>query len=535
MVRKEIMKASREKTDWFFLFLLIFILGVGFFLRLIWLEKYPIGFRSEEALLGYRGKLLAMTFTDETGRKLPLIFSSFQGYQLPFSSYLVATSVKLFGLSKWAVRFPFAFAGCLGLLSFPGILWQLFPKNKWLVFWSVLIMAISPGVVFLSRSTSGIFLLFNVFLCFFCFSLLLIKRRNFTIPLVLLFGFCLVFLSIVISYLRLPGAKEDFLKNNFGFFANSAIPNSINQMRGEDIHSGNPVLGKIFYNKIFYGIKFLEKVGQHLKPQFYFAAGEGNSLHGLSNFGPLLVTFLPLFLIGIWHLLNTKELSKYKNLLLIWFFLGILPSVFDRSGLNQEKLVLVLPAMVILIGFSASRLARPHLFLFVPLLFFNFFFVLYDAVWKEPIRAQGAWQFGVEELAGKLKVSMGNYDKIFISDRFSPDIGSQLLFFFDYPGEKLWRETNLRQGEISPHEWVNQIGKIKMGDMSNWRVNPGEKGLFIISSPEEEKLIGNYRILAANQIPLSEVCYKVTEKILGLNKEPTYLIAQGMSSNCILK
>ena len=100
-------KINWEKIDKFWLVCLLLVLAVGFFLRLAWLGEY--GLHSQEALLGYRGKLLSNNLVDETGRKLPLIFTSFEGYQWFLPSYLVALSVKIFGLNEFAVHLPFAF------------------------------------------------------------------------------------------------------------------------------------------------------------------------------------------------------------------------------------------------------------------------------------------------------------------------------------------------------------------------------------------------------------------------------------------
>jgi hypothetical protein len=504
----------KKKVDWHFLIPLIFIILIGFSLRVGWLGKYPIGFHSQEALLGYRGKLLADNLVDETGRKLPLIFTSFEGYQLPMPSYLVAISVKIFGLNEWAVRFPLAVMGCLGLMAFLGILYQLFPKKKWIVFWSVLVMAINPWSVFLSRTTSEIFLLFNLFLLISWLFLVLVYKRYLKALTILLIGIFLIFLSITISYWRLPAAKQDFINKNFGFFTNLSILNSINQMRGENLNFGDPILGKLFYNKTFYALKFFEKTAQQLNPQFYFAAGEGNPFHGLTNFGPILVVFLPLFLFGIWHLFKTKELSKYKKWLLILFFFAILLSAFDSHIFNQEKLVFAFPVMAILIGYAINRLKKYQVVLLIVLLIFNFSFVFYDAFRKEPLRAQEEWQFGVKQMLWKLEPLLDNYDKVFLTDSYSQDIGSQFLFYFNYPQEKLRLETNLQEGKVFYRQWLNQIGKIRIGQKESWQIDPGEKGVFVIL-PKEKELLNKQGF-----------CHKEINQVFDLSHKPLFLFCE---------
>ncbi|MBU1127145.1 glycosyltransferase family 39 protein, partial [Patescibacteria group bacterium] len=228
-------KTYWQKLGHFWIILILFVLGGGIFLRLAFLGEYPVGFSSQEALLGYRGKLLSTSLIDETARRLPLFFSSFKGYQDPVSSYLVAFSVKAFGLKEGAVRLPFSILGCLGLIAFFNICRILFPKDKWLSFWAVLVFALSPWHVFLSRTSSTPTLFLNFFLLLLWLFLVLKTKKKFK-AIKILAG--ILFLSsafLIFSYFRLPGAKQNFIEANFGFFKNPAIINSINQMRGEDL------------------------------------------------------------------------------------------------------------------------------------------------------------------------------------------------------------------------------------------------------------------------------------------------------------
>lgn len=525
-------KINWSKLDKTWLILTLIVLGIGFFLRLAWLGEYPLGFHSQEALLGYRGKLLSTNLIDETGRKLPLIFTSFEGYQLPLPSYLVAFSVKIFGFNELAVHLPFALFSCLGLISFFFVCRYLFPKNKWLAVWAVLVLALSPGLIFLSRTSSYSLLLLNLILLFLWLFLFLKKRKAFKTIGVLAIIVFLMIVFMVFGYWRAIGWQQDLLHKRLGFFTNPAIINSINQMRGEDLQAGNPLLGKLFYNKSFYLIQLIKVFFDHLKPQFYFLVGDDNPSHGLTNFGPFLAVFLPLFLVGVWCLFVKKELKKTKWWLIIWFLLGILPSLFTYPSPDQEKLVLILPVLAILIGFVASRMKKVYLFLFAFFLIINSGFVFFDAFFKEPIRAQKDWQYGTRQLVIQLQPKLEMFDKIFITDKYSPDLGPQLLFYLNYPIDKLWQETNLTKGQLSYRQWINQIGKITIGQKDSWQINPGEIGLLIIT-PEEKDLL-QYHLIGPNGKPTSKSCYKITEEIQGLDGEPIYLLAEGISQDCLL-
>lgn len=532
-------KIDWRKIDNFWLISLLVVLAVGFFLRLAWLGgyllgEYPVGFHSQEALLGYRGKLLSNSLVDETGRKLPLIFTSFEGYQWFLPSYLVALSVKIFGLNEFAVHFPFAFFSCLGLVAFFSLCRHFSPRNKWLAVWAVLVLALSPGLIFLSRTSSYITLFLNLALLGSWLFLFFKKRKAFkTVSLLFLTAFLLIILA-VLGYWRTLGWQQDLLQKRLGFFTNPAIINSINRMRGENIVTGKPLLGKLFYNKSFYLIQLIKVFFDHLKPNFYFLTGDRNASRGLSNFGPLLVVFLPLFLVGVYSLFKDKKLRNLRWVLVAWFLLGVISSVLNHPSPDQEKLVLIYPIFAILIGYVASQLKKYQLIIFSFLLALNFGFVAYDSVYKEPIRAQADWQYGIKELADKVAPCQEDFDKIFITDSYVPDIGSQLLFYFDYPIDQLWQLTNLEKGKIVYRQWLNQIDNIKIGQFDSWQINPGEKGLLVVT-PKEKELLVNYRIVKKEIRPITLPCFEISDEVRGLDEKVIYFFMEMTNENCFLK
>lgn len=476
--------------------------------------------------------MLSSSLIDETGRRLPLIFTSFEGYQWFVPSYLVALSVKIFGLNEFAVRLPFAIFACLGLLAFVGLGRTFFPKNKWLVFWATVVLALSPGLILLSRTTSDMALFTHLSLLFLWLFFVL-KRRKKDRLVILISSLLLLFVFLLlVDYLRLPGARQDLLDNHLGFFTDPTVINSVNQMRGENLSFGNPWLGKLFYNKTFYLVRLMKIFFDHLKPTFYFLVGDGLPRHGLSNFGPLLAVFLPLFLVGVWSLFRKKELSGIKWWLIACFLLSLLPSLFSLHSPDQEKLVLSLPVLAILIGYVGSRFKKYKLVLLVIFLVLNLGFVVEDALLKEPFRSQKDWQLGVEELVDKVQSKKDDFDIIFITDKHSPDIGTHFLFYLGLPSEELWQQTNLKQGKLSYRQWVSQIGKLKIGQANSWRIEPGEKGLVVITPEEETQL--RIHFFDSFGRPTIEMCYQIEDQILDRNQEPIYLLAEVGNKNCLL-
>jgi len=509
-------KTSWKKVNYFFLGILFLIVLIGFFLRVWNLDHYPVELHSQEALLGWRAKSLLLTGRDETGRYLPLIFSSFEGYQLPLASYLLIPFMKILGLTSLAVRLPFALIGTLVVPVFYGLVYLLFPKDRKMALWSAFFLAINPWSVWQSRVglsshlsfslfligffllllgrkkpiyyiTSFLFLLFSLytakiawffvwpFLLFFC----LWKRRKEV--LLLIFLMIVFFFPLFFSYIKAPQARLDIMDHDLTLFSDISVANSLNLMRGEDIKMGLPLAGKLFYNKLFYGEKLFENFLKHFNPRFYFAAGDANSLHGLTNFGPVFLVFLPFALYGIW-LIYKKEPNTLK-LFFIWFILGTIPSVLSFSSPDQEKLIFVLPVLAITTGYCLSLLKKKYLFLLMMGLLVNLAVVSYDAFAKEPARTDKEWAYGCQKLTNFLKDKMGSYEKIFLTDVYEPDPGPVILFHLNYPPETF---SNAQSKLLVYRNWINRVGHVFINQKDQWELE--SEILYIITPGEKEFL-----------------------------------------------
>ena len=138
--------------------LLILALVIGSITRLLWLSRYPVGFTPDEAAFGYNAYSLLLTGRDEWGTSWWKLFftnlRSFGDYKLPLYAFLAVPTVKIFGLTEFAVRLPNAIFSVLAIGAIYLLANKLFPdkelkiKNLKLKIGNIAaaILSVSPGI-----------------------------------------------------------------------------------------------------------------------------------------------------------------------------------------------------------------------------------------------------------------------------------------------------------------------------------------------------------------------------------------------------
>lgn len=140
----------------FFKFFLLIIL-VASFLRLSNLGQIPVSLYWDEAAMLIDAKTIAQTGQDMHGNPwYQLIYPSYGDYKLPVYIWFASISVKLFGVSEWALRLPSALAG-IGTVISAGLIARFLFKNskinpQLLQLLTMTVVALSPWSIMFSRT-----------------------------------------------------------------------------------------------------------------------------------------------------------------------------------------------------------------------------------------------------------------------------------------------------------------------------------------------------------------------------------------------
>lgn len=375
----------------------IFLLA--FLLRIVVIDKYPVGFTPDEASWGYDAYSILKTGKDQWGESWPLTLRSFGDYKLPLYAYLTIPSVSIFGLNEFAVRLPNTIFGTLAVLATYLMTKRLLgAKHPSLPLLAALLLAISPWHIALSRGAfeanlTTFFLPFGVW----AFLKGLDSPKWMTIS-ATMFGLNLftyhsarlitplIFLSLIglnSKLLREGAAKYKWALGVFGIFVVTALCTMLfgAGSRGSDIAIFNPTdnwaavadrryeavlagvpdfVERIFSNKAVYVFKeFSQAYLSYISPQFLFTQGAGEWTYGMiPGQGVLYLVELPFVIFALWAIFARGPLadsaSRPLKLLLVWILLAPLPAALTKGpGYAANRVAVMMPALQILSAYGA--------------------------------------------------------------------------------------------------------------------------------------------------------------------------------------
>ncbi len=474
--------------------ILIAILALAFVLRFWDITKVPVSLFGDEVDLGYQAYSFLKTGKDYSGNSLPLHFHSLAEWRTPLYLYSAVPTVAIFGISPYGVRLPAVIFGVLGVLALYLLVKELF-KSENLALISAFVLTLSPWHIQYSRAGFEVtqllfFLLIGLYFFFkglkngkwmwvsavcLCLTPWVYSTAKLFTPLLILFLIIVwrkeifkisrkylvcaaiagLIVGVPIAYSTMFGggtARFDYLS----IFSDPTIEPEVGfarqrdaLMRGQTEVGVRPtIVDKLFHNKFMVvGTVITRNYFQALGTDFLFNSGDPNSRHSIPEIGQFYkLEAIPLAAGAFLFFAKSKN-KRFKFLVGFWILAGILPSALTRDGgTHSTRLILILPALVILIAYGLVEGIK-----LVEKNYRNYLVLLYGAIWvisivfflhgyfvHNPWDNEIMWHYGFKEAIQSMKQIESNYGKVVISTYKEPP---WIFFagFYPYPPDK-WHE-----------------------------------------------------------------------------------------------
>ena len=451
--------------------LLLLVLALGLFIRLIFLGQIPSGFTPDEASQGYAAYSLLKTGKDEWGIPYPVTsFRAFADYRAPLQTYLIVTSVAVFGLNEFAVRLPSAIFGTLSILAIYLLTNFLYPKKVKLAGFleiesgllAASFMAISPWSIQFSRTALeanfasflfpfGLYLLLKgikdspkllalsafilgldlysylaakLFVPVFLLALLIIYRKtilkkgiSYFIPFLIIFNVMAVPIYYDAAFGPGNSRGKDLIITNL---SQENLKTISDQQYLSPLNNFSPILTRLFTNKLtFIAQEFSTNYVSYLSPSFWFTEGGRETTYAIfPGNGLIYLWMFPLILIAVFKLLSDKK--ELSLILILWLLLGIVPAAITKEGYrpNRAGSLMGLWEMVAAIGFIELTVLLPFfkkisgilifkLIIVISLLFYlNLYFFTSSVLYPD------ALNYGYRDLINKVGQQQSKYSRV---------------------------------------------------------------------------------------------------------------------------
>jgi len=453
-----------------FIFSLIIILATA--TRFYKLGEAPAGLYLDEAAQGYNAYSIWLTGKDEFGKHFPIVFRSFTDFKTPVYIYLVTPLIPIFGLTKFAVRFP-SFLFSILTLPFLYLLIHKISSKKIaqpLAFVTSLLLAISPWHILFGRTNFEC----NVALFFFIagayyFYLSLEKPKYFVLT-AILWGLAipsyhsqrivtpLMMLTLALRHRRkllenkyrkpiLIGLAVGFLISLPTLFV-ATTPGFLARASGLNIFSREPVgvitntslLDFLVNNKLYLNLReFFALYLSYFSPRNMFILGD----YGPRSSFPYLSTFFiwqaPFYVWGFYKFIKAKNLSELKFYTLSLLLIAPIPAAVTRDPYSTIRaLPLVIPQLII-ISFGMvsvyktlkNNLAKQFsLFVFGLVIIYSLLKIYSSVIILNEYYRAPWWNYGWEQVATSINKTDQNLPVVIDNSRTEPH--SQLIFFLKY-------------------------------------------------------------------------------------------------------
>lgn len=480
--------------------------------RFYLLGQAPNGLYLDEAGQGYNAYSILKTGKDEFGKSFPIVFRSFTDFKTPVYVYLIVPLIPIFGLTKFAVRFPSFF---FSILTFP-ILYLLIKKiapKKYAISLSLLtnlVLAISPWHILFGRTNfecnvalffflSGIYffykglekpknLLFSAIL--FAIAIPAYHAQRVVTPLTMIVLFvrhkktllsqkhiCFLVVGSILGFLILLPTLS--VIKTPGFLARATglnIFSTHNQLPNGTINDVFDTFSPIINNKFYLSTKeFASLYASYFSPLNMFSLGDYGPRSSYPELGTFFIWQLPLYLIGLYKIIKDRGLKELRFLTLSLLFISPIPAAVTRDPYSSiRSLQMVIPLSIIislgLIEFwkilKSKLLKNIAIAAFSLLIIYSLGKLFSSAIILNEYYRAREWDYGWEEVAQSIAKLDQNLPIIVDTARQGPHI--ELLFFLKYDPVE-YQKNNF---EVTTEEYYTKMSRRSTWDLGNIKIQP---------------------------------------------------------------
>lgn len=496
----------------------IAILALGFVTRFYKLGAIPAGLYLDEAAQGSNAYSILKTGKDEFGKSFPIVFRSFTDFKTPVYIYTIVPLIPIFGLTKFAVRFPSFFFSMLTFPFFYLLIKRLAPSKiaTQIALLSTLLLAISPWHVLFGRTNFEVNLsvFFLVSGCYYLFKsvdfgatknlstkalvtaavLLAIAIPSYhsqrvVVPLIL-FAFFVRYRTVLLSGKLRPAFVTGLVAGVIillptlsvattpGFLARAAGLNIFTSSTPAGHFENYHGLGAGLVNgRLFLSTKeFLALYTSYFSPRDIFWLGDSGPRSSFPGLGTFYVWQLPFYAYGLYLIAKDKRLKDLRFFALALLIISPVPAAVTRDPYSTiRSLTMVLPICVLvaygMIGFY--NLARERfindkkmvdlgtMVLGIALLSFSLGKLWSSAFILNEHHRASEWNYGFEHVTHTLQSLDPNLPVVVDNARTEPY--SQLLFFLKFDPAR-YQATNY---EVPLAEYYTNMDRNKTKVMGN--------------------------------------------------------------------
>jgi len=521
-------------------FLFVAIILVAIFFRFWQLSIIPPSPSLDEASIGWNAYSIMQTGKDEYGYSFPILLRAYDDYRPALYVYSVIPSIKIFGLSAFAVRFPSALMSIVDIvLAFFLVksIFSTYKKKETLAFLTMLFLAVSPWHIYISRlgheADLGLFLILltaflffkgiekkkgmfiSLSLIFASLSLYSYQSEKVFMPLlvVLLFGTffkqllhfkkylvigiilgLLVALPITLESLKplaLVRVKATSIFNENTNYSTDATKLLISQR-------SHNFFGQVFYNRRFTTARiFAQNYATEFNPWWLFTNGVNDSFKAPLT-GLMYIFYFPLLIIGLIFLFVKKEINtKVKLIIIGWILISAVAPGLTVQAPQAMRTFNVLPIPEILVGLG---IAETFFLLFrqTKTIAFTALFLLsiiaakqiadfsYNYFVKFPIVNSQSFRYAFGPAIQYVQKNHGSFQKVVFAideDRFHSFFESYMfyLFYTKYSPKKYLQQGGTVSGSFSA---THKIDNIEFKSI-NWSQSYSKENTLFVGNPED--------------------------------------------------